>query len=215
MPNHVINKLTFIGKKTDIKKLIIGIQGTQNCIDFNKIIPMPKELSDVTSPTKIVTQKEYEKELEEIEKRRITNPNDHWGFSHNLTQKMYNRYLKKFGAVDWYDWSRKNWGTKWNAYETVKDNNEITFQTAWSTPIPVITVLSRLFPNVVINLTWADEDAGYNTGKVNFVDGNTIMENIPKGGSKESYDIYFELWGGKEDFTLVDGEYIYREWAVE
>lgn len=49
MPNHVANEISFSGNKDAIEKVINAIRSDdgQNCIDFNKIIPMPKSL-DVT-----------------------------------------------------------------------------------------------------------------------------------------------------------------------
>lgn len=49
MPNYIANEINFSGNKDAIEKVINAIQSDdgQNCIDFNKIIPMPKSL-DVT-----------------------------------------------------------------------------------------------------------------------------------------------------------------------
>jgi hypothetical protein len=45
MPNYVANELKVIGSKTDIQNLLDTIRNTETekCIDFNKIVPMPKE----------------------------------------------------------------------------------------------------------------------------------------------------------------------------
>lgn len=45
MPNHVTNRIQFYGKQENINKVLELIKGEDTCIDFNKIIPMPKELS--------------------------------------------------------------------------------------------------------------------------------------------------------------------------
>lgn len=44
MPNHVTNKIEFYGEQKNIDKVLDLIKGEDRCIDFNKIIPMPKEL---------------------------------------------------------------------------------------------------------------------------------------------------------------------------
>ena len=46
---------------------------------------------------------------------------------------------QKFGDNNWYDWSAKNWGTKWNAVEPNLDVDnecklEYSFRTAWDAP---------------------------------------------------------------------------------
>lgn len=51
----------------------------------------------------------------------------------------------------WYNWRLQNWGTKWNASDTVitrhKRSVKITFETAWSPPIPILHALAEKFPN--------------------------------------------------------------------
>lgn len=44
MPNHVANKIEFYGDQENINKVLELIKGEEECIDFNKIIPMPKTL---------------------------------------------------------------------------------------------------------------------------------------------------------------------------
>lgn len=83
----------------------------------------------------------------------------------------------------WYEWNIKNWGTKWNAYSQnsfPEDDisNEITFQTAWSTPEPIILALSKLFPNVVIKVKFADEDFGSNCGWYRYKNGELLEQEI-------------------------------------
>lgn len=50
---------------------------------------------------------------------------------------------------NWLSWSRDNWGTKWNAYETSYgvegDRAFINFQTAWSAPYPVMAAFCNRF----------------------------------------------------------------------
>lgn len=45
MPNHVTTQIEFYGKKENINKVLELIKGEDECIDFNKIIPMPKTLN--------------------------------------------------------------------------------------------------------------------------------------------------------------------------
>lgn len=73
---------------------------------------------------------------------------------------------KKTRGWNWYDWNRQNWGTKWNAYDTERDGNDIVFDTAWTTPYPVMEKLHEMCKryNVSCEVTYADEDAGCNTG---------------------------------------------------
>ena len=68
---------------------------------------------------------------------------------------------------DWYKWHNKYWDTKWDAYEQSiyinPDSIEFEFQTAWSSPMPVIEKLKLLGYNM--EYEFADEDWGNNCGK--------------------------------------------------
>lgn len=41
MPNHVTNRIEFYGEQCNISKILELIKGEEECIDFNKIFPMP------------------------------------------------------------------------------------------------------------------------------------------------------------------------------
>ena len=125
---------------------------------------------------------------------------------------------KLYGSNNWYDWSINHWGTKWNAYDTScdKENNTVTFDTAWSCPLPVLDALAEICSKHGVCFTgmWADEDCGCNVGIFESdCDGDEYwfsyeyMEN----NSHEAYEIYVELKGdncvlAKDD----DGFWYYR-----
>ena len=44
MPNHVTNKIEFYGEQDSINKALELIRGDDECIDFNKIVPMPDNI---------------------------------------------------------------------------------------------------------------------------------------------------------------------------
>lgn len=44
MPNHITNKIEFYGKQSNIDKVLELIKGEEECIDFNKIVPMPEHI---------------------------------------------------------------------------------------------------------------------------------------------------------------------------
>lgn len=69
---------------------------------------------------------------------------------------------KKYGFESWYDWACSYWGTKWDAGETDVNriNNrivELTFDTAWGPPGPVIEAIHEQFPKLSIKLSWHEE----------------------------------------------------------
>lgn len=160
MPNHVTNKIEFIGKKYDIEKVLELIKCEDECIDFNKIIPTPDNI--------------YQGNLGPEER-------------------------KLYGANNWYDWNRENWGTKWNAYwSSLESDNVLIFHTAWSTPIPVFEKLAEICyeHNVSFIGKWADEDMGCNTGTFESwydEDGYDFDYDCVEDMSDEAYAIYEEL----------------------
>lgn len=44
MPNHITNKIEFYGEQSNIDKVLELIKGEKECIDFEKIIPMPDNI---------------------------------------------------------------------------------------------------------------------------------------------------------------------------
>jgi len=82
--------------------------------------------------------------------------------------------LKKYGVDNWYDWSNENWGTKWNASNTIINSDTIIFQTAWNTPIEYFLKLSKRNLVVEFQVKYADEDIGSNCGILTFLKGEMI-----------------------------------------
>lgn len=74
--------------------------------------------------------------------------------------KQYVSNLEKYGHYTWYSWSIEHWGTKWNAADTCVDaNNEtVSFNTAWSEPIPFLEHLCSENPNEEIEIYAENED---------------------------------------------------------
>jgi hypothetical protein len=159
--------------------------------DFNKIIPMPKELRIVASPVMIVSQKEYNKAAKELE---ASKDKGYILASLPLTIKMQKDYLKRFGSDNWYDWACKNWGTKWGAYDCSWNKQTLSFYTAWSPPMPVIEALSKMFPKATFVLQYADEGCGF-CGTATFKDGKCDDNCMRDSESTEFQALYTKLMG--------------------
>lgn len=213
MPNYVKHKVVIIGEQTDVELVIASICNHDKGIgiDFEKVKPMPEELHNVVSPIQIISEAEYKKQIEERNtKIALGEPEQPFGMSNvrGITQKMYDDYIKRFGAADWYEWACKNWGTKWNACDSepaeMGERNGMTtatlrFETAWSCAVPVLEEVSRNFPNVTVEVMFADEDWSYNCGTFELRNGELVDEYIPEGGSREAKKIATEMWGNFED----------------
>lgn len=186
MPNYVKNRIVIHNIS---KQRVIEFQkkyfNKYDEFDFQKVTRMPKQLMETEESTR--TPKE-----------------------------VYEQNKAKYGYRSWYDWAIDNWGTKWNAGECDSFYNNkdliITFETAWSAPEPIIKKIIKSNKDLTIEVTYADEDIGSNTGYIKGENGK-VVENIEyENGSKIAYETYIELW---DDEQLVYNEekdnYEFRE----
>lgn len=230
MPNWVMNKITC----TNMSKLTDLLINEEGNVDFNKLIPRPKDLDidagygdysnikyrglhsekDVCELViiegfkecynKKITQEKFVGKIMEDELvvkaiRKLKNFPEA-SISHIRTYIAGYFNLKRYGSVNWYDWDLHNWGTKWNANETVVDSDVIEFQTAWSAPSPIYLKLSKELPDEVIEVNYADEDIGSNCGVLRYKDGEVEKVDIDNP-TKFACDV----WG--YDYEDYRGEY--------
>ena len=199
MPNHVTNILTISGPEDLVARIKSEISSAYDedgesvvlHIDFHKIAPLPKELEGTRSPMHIISQEEYDEQERKIAAGETNEP---FGPSRCITKEMGIDFLKMFGAVDWYSWQNRNWGTKWNAYsQELLENGDIKFQTAWNTPQLIMMTLSRKYPEAVFTVRFADEDFGHNVGEYTLKGGILTHEDLPDGGSLESLEMAADI----------------------
>lgn len=108
-----------------------------------------------------------------------------------------------YGSNNWYDWSIKNWGTKWNAntvasptISKVAGKNsrlEFCFDTAWSFPEGVYQELATMYSDLRIDVEFADEDIGNNCGIISISGGDYSVEDV------ETRAFAMSVWGYDED----------------
>jgi hypothetical protein len=107
----------------------------------------------------------------------VPTPLNLWLFS--VSQKHEKTFVRN--ALDW---SRENWGTKWNAYshqptEQTEDTLILRFETAWSPPYPWLAALFNTLKNRFEH-AWMSEGGGEAMG---------IFE-----WPKDDNDLRFEPW---------------------
>lgn len=226
MPNHVQNILTFGGSAEAVKKVMDFIKGKNadddgtSLIDFNVIVPMPDDLKidettaghDAMLYLKLQHDPNRTEDFEKV-KEKVDGWSEESREGYMELGRAYIKNLRMYGATTWYDWRRTHWGTKWNAYDQHLDGDgSIWFNTANSTPAPVIERIAQLFPEVTIDLLYADEDAGYNVGHVTFEDGECVDAYLPDGGSDEAMRIYFATHPENEAFfeKNEEGNWVYK-----
>lgn len=108
----------------------------------------------------------------------------------NLGQKEREIYNEN----NWYDWSIRNWGVKWNACNTCVNDSETYFDTPWDGVPNLIYELAKMFPDTIIEYKFADEDMFMNTGIFKFK-GKTILRADFNNYNYSAYKVYNDLWG--------------------
>ena len=164
MPNWCFNKVTVTGDRVEVSKFTDFVKSDMEPFSFDSIIPMPKELLQVQSPTILMdTEAEVETYKEEHKK------NSFQISGYPITKDTQNRLLKEHGFDNWYMWSCENWGVKWEIRECTlteidTDELEYIFDTPWGPPEPICEVLREKFPDLSITWFWDEpgmEMAGY------------------------------------------------------
>lgn len=190
MPNFVIHNVKISGSVetiSKVKKQIINTKDENGDVvpfSFQSIIPRPASL-DIPSSSEVDNGIDYingnTSEKKKIEERYATYPDGENRFKECIRlAEIALDNIKKYGYKDWYDWNIANWGTKWDTchvyVETTDDEITLEFQTAWSTPEPVFLKLAEQYPDLMIDIDYADEDFGNNCGNYNYADGEWHYE---------------------------------------
>ncbi len=157
MPNHCYAWIT-VQKKYEKKLEEIAKVGL--CRYYR---PMPEELEQTTSPTRVVTEKEYAKQMKENETAKHK--------SYPITKERRKYLLCNYGYDNWYDWAYTNWGTKWGCYDNEYDDGTYRFTSAWG-PVDD-SILERLTKDIPTFDYSYEEETGWG-GEFVMKDGEII-----------------------------------------
>jgi hypothetical protein len=154
MPNHVECRLRIHGKKSQIHNFFLTVEGPEQLIEADKIIPYPQKYKDQDEKAK-----KHNQLVDKTGKgRRIPDGYNSGG----------------------YEWCIKNWGTKWGMYDFDQvqyftKSAVVNFQTAWSPPIPLITKLGEMFPELKFTLRYWEGGMGFQ-GVYQVQGSNVLLE---------------------------------------
>lgn len=189
MPNYVTNILRINGTPQQVSEVRDATRGRflkkdgsddgEQVFDFDKLIPMPPELSIRSGiESNIAVLKEESKALPSYMQDR-GDP--------ELIEKCREN-IRLHGHPTWYEWHIENWGTKWGAYQQKEvEPNILSFQTAWSCPVKILEALAAKFPEVEFVVEYADEDIGSNCGTLTFRGGELVNEEHPRGAEATKF----------------------------
>lgn len=145
MPNHVENWLTVEGKAKEVEAFCKKVEGV-TAFDFNKIIPYPKKF------------------------KRLDDIATSWEKEHPDIKYCKDRPTDGFNSGG-YEWRLENWGTKWSGHQVrgpvfkIWPNIDYVladylFETAWDAPTPILEVLAKKFPELVLKCTSLESGTG-------------------------------------------------------
>lgn len=160
MPNWTTNNLQV--KKKDYKKFLeaaVRKVGDED-IDFGVLIEAPVCVIADRYYNSFVTNTPEAPDFnikEDMDKYKEID--DNFFFDERGERiRLYQVFKSKNDLQGWYDWQCNKWGTKWGACETClpdaddiakaddEDYLDITFDTAWSAPMPWYEELAKVVP---------------------------------------------------------------------
>ena len=155
MPNWCSNHLQISGNKEVIQKIHKEIKGGKEYPKlFSLFYPIPEELNYTV------------------------------GHPPSKTDEQIAELVKKYGATDWYDWSIKNWGCKWDArdieIEESGDDNflYLIFNTPWSPPIDFYNKFAKEY-KLEMDATYTEEGMDFcGRFKSSVVRGEVVIDDI-------------------------------------
>ena len=206
MPNWCYNSLCVSGNKEILadfvsKTLVPCNMSSEEEYDeshrftFNILHPLPKALEGNTSPLR-----KLEGEDDEQFKERMA------------------ENIRLYGAEDWYRWQIDNWGTKWDAKDTIVEqldetNFNVRFNTAWSPPIDWFEKVIPMYPQLEFDLIF-DEESCDHCGRMTGRDGEIDLEVgkpyfTDENDNRVIYDRDKHQWKYEDSGQLIDDEDFY------
>ncbi len=137
MPNWVYNSVSVRGNEDDVTEFKEHIAVVPRMVEDKETFNGFSFHSFITPPDEATT--------EEYQAPNGSGPNGTYG------DTEYN----------WYNWNNSNWNTKWDAVSPTvgafPEGVTITFETAWSAPMPVFVAMVEKFPKLSFEIWWEEE----------------------------------------------------------
>jgi hypothetical protein len=199
MPNHISTNFRVTGPTAEVKRFINDANGNDHLLNLDSLLPMPSELRMVSSPVKIMTQAEIDKQWADWkvakEAGKTSSFDSDKPFGLGITKEASDSYKAKYGVDNWYDWAISNWGSKWGVYDETEWNITeveddglssagINYQTAWSPVTIAWEKISKNYPTLEFFHEFADEGGGF-VGSQLIQNGEIIEDNDYEWDSDE------------------------------
>lgn len=166
---------------TQLNEMVNRFASLEGCFNFSAYHPIPEPLKDVHTGSIQVDGVTYSQ-------WRVEGDGDGEGKHKNipLSDEEAAELKKKYGFIDWYEWCKANWGTKWDVNKSNDDETfeimetgaaRVGFLTAWSPPEGAIRELSRHYPLLEFVLHYVGE--GYQfAGLTKYLAGKKTEEQF-------------------------------------
>lgn len=177
MPNHVYAQISVDEKYADKLQKIskVGL-----CRYYT---PMPVRLVNTTSPVRIVSQKDYDDQMEKNKTEKFK--------SYPLTKYMQIDLIERYGYDNWYDWASHNWGTKWGCYDGDFEGGTYRFTSAWK-PISEL-IIDKLTKDIPSFEYYYEEEQGWGEER-DVLDGEVVRTfawDIPDWDDTDNDEIQY------------------------
>jgi hypothetical protein len=207
MPNWCENRLTVTGSPDDLDGFLSTVltydeEGQQN-LDFETILPCPTGLEYHYPQTAVqrlalsmYRRKHHPGSLSMEDVMAVVLDRDNIINEDDVEQIVGDAIArhKQFGASSGYDWRIKFWGSKWNAaYTSVNRTDDqvlISFDTAWSPPIPIVRTMAKMLPALVFDHMYLESGAFYSG--IGHYHGDEVSE---ESWNNISDKIFMQMWG--------------------
>jgi hypothetical protein len=206
MPNWCYNSLCVSGNKEILADFVSKTLVPQNMsseeeydethrFTFNILHPLPKALEGDCSPL-----------------RKLEGEDD------TQYQARMDENKRLYGAEDWYRWHIDNWGTKWDAKDTIVEqlddqNFNVRFNTAWSPPIDFFGKIIPMYPQLEFDLIFDEESQDF-CGRMTGIEGEVNLEVgkpyfTDEHDNRVIYDMHNGKWKYEDSGQLIDDEDFY------
>lgn len=152
MPNYATTYLSVKGDKSAVANVRKAFKAGEygDFFDFEHFLPTPVALRYLVVPTKVVETEAEASEINEDYALYAPKPAEGGKVSRRAISAMEAQQLfDQYGALNWYDWNKTHWGTKWNSHDAelmLEEENHfvVRFDTAWTAPAAFIAYLGSL-----------------------------------------------------------------------
>jgi len=168
MPNWCENSITFSStRKCDLERLKNKVCEKDCVFSFNKIAPYPKYFNNISKLSEMRIKRQNKEAIKRGYKSFDDMPDSE---EKNEIEKRFPYITDGFNNGG-YEWCCENWGTKWNVRDIIFDSEikkevnkyvwRVSFDTAWSPPIPIFHKIAEKFPNISFSASYMEESIGF------------------------------------------------------